>query len=162
MAEPFPNLFSPLKVGTYTLKNRIMNTGHGAQFKTGDGIPTEQYVAYVRERAKGGVGIIVTGHTVPHYDGDHARDVCSYDERITDFYKKFAEATHAYDVPMLAQLGHRGRRPTEAGFLQSRIVSASPVPAPDFLSFPPSSYRTPCPLRRSTRLSGNSERPPIA
>ena len=111
-----------------------MNTGHGAQFKTGDGIPTDQYVAYVRERAKGGAGIIVTGHTVPHYDGDHARDVCNYDERITVFYKKFAEATHAYDVPMLAQLGHRGRRPTEAGYLQNRIVSASAVPAPDFSS----------------------------
>ena len=134
MTETFPSLFSPLKIGSYTLKNRIMNTGHGAQFKTGDGIPTDQYVAYVRERAKGGAGIIVTGHTVPHYDGDHARDVCNYDERITVFYKKFAEATHAYDVPMLAQLGHRGRRPTEAGYLQNRIVSASAVPAPDFSS----------------------------
>ena len=134
MTNAFPSLFRPLKVGTYTLKNRIMNTGHGAQFKSGDGIPTEQYVAYIHERAKGGAGIIVTGHTVPHYDGDHARDICSYDERITEFYKKFAVATHTHDVPILAQLGHRGRRPTEAGFLQSRIVSASAVPAPDFSS----------------------------
>tara|TARA_A100001037_G_scaffold306407_1_gene351265 strand:+ start:1773 stop:3740 length:1968 start_codon:yes stop_codon:yes gene_type:complete len=134
MTAAFPQLFEPITVGSYTLKNRIMNTGHGAQFKSGDGIPTDQYVAYVRERARGGAGIIVTGHTVPHYDGDHARDVCSYDERITEVYKKFADATHAHDVPMLAQLGHRGRRPTEAGFLQNRIVSASAVPAPDFSS----------------------------
>lgn len=27
MSEVFPNLFSPLKVGKYTLKNRIVNTG---------------------------------------------------------------------------------------------------------------------------------------
>ena len=60
MSQPFPHLFSPLKVGTYTLKNRIMNTGHAAHFQTADGLPTERYVDYVAERAKGGAAIIVT------------------------------------------------------------------------------------------------------
>ena len=72
MSESFPHLFSPITVGSYTLKNRIMNTGHAAHFQTGDGLPTERYVDYVRERAKGGVGIVVTSHTVPYYDGDVA------------------------------------------------------------------------------------------
>ena len=40
MSDPFPHLFSPLKVGSYTLANRIMNTGHAAHFQTGDGLPT--------------------------------------------------------------------------------------------------------------------------
>ena len=53
MAGTFPNLFSSLKIGHYTLKNRIMNTGHAAHFQTGDGLPTDRYVDYVRERAKG-------------------------------------------------------------------------------------------------------------
>ena len=56
MAQAFPRLFSPIKVRRYTLRNRIVNTGHAAHFQTGDGLPTERYVAYVRERAKGGVG----------------------------------------------------------------------------------------------------------
>ena len=68
MAESFPHLFSPPRVGKYTLKNRIMNTGHAVHFQTGDGTPTEQYVHHVRERAKVEAGIIVTGHTVPVYD----------------------------------------------------------------------------------------------
>ena len=135
MAEPFPHLFSPLKVGTYTLKNRIMNTGHAAHFQTGAGVPTDRYVDYVRERAKGGVGIIVTGLTVTHYDGEATSSLVNCDESIIDAYSKFAEATHAYDVPMLAQLSHRGRRPTAgAAFLQAPIVAASAVPAPDFSS----------------------------
>ena len=54
MSDAFPHLFSPLKVGKYTLANRIMNTGHAAHFQTGDGLPTQRYVDYVRERAKGG------------------------------------------------------------------------------------------------------------
>ena len=135
MADAFPHLFSPLKVGTYTLKNRIMNTGHAAHFQTGDGVPTDRYVDYVRERAKGGVGIIVTGLTVTHYDGEASSSLVNCDERIMNAYGKFAEATHAYDVPMLAQLGHRGRRPTAgAAFLQAPILAASAVPAPDFSS----------------------------
>ena len=135
MGEPFPHLFSPLKVGTYTLKNRIMNTGHAAHFQTGAGVPTDRYVDYVRERAKGGAGIIVTGLTVTHYDGEATSSLVNCDENIIDAYSKFAEATHAYDVPMLAQLSHRGRRPTAgAAFLQAPIVAASAVPAPDFAS----------------------------
>ena len=133
MAEPFPSLFAPLKVGTYTLKNRIMNTGHAAHFQTGDGIPTDRYVGYVQERAKGGVGIIVTGFTVTRYDGDTALSLANYDERITSVYGKFSEATHAHGVPMLAQLGHRGRRVSDgAAYLQRMIEAPSAVPAPDF------------------------------
>jgi 2,4-dienoyl-CoA reductase-like NADH-dependent reductase (Old Yellow Enzyme family) len=133
MANAFPNLFSPLQVGSYRLKNRIMNTGHAAHFQTGDGLPTERYVDYVAERAKGGVGIIVTGHTVPHYDGDASLSLASYDDRITAVYQRFAEATHAYDVPILAQLGHRGRRIADAGaYLQRPSLAPSAVPAPDF------------------------------
>ncbi len=133
MAEPFPSLFAPLKVGTYTLKNRIMNTGHAAHFQTGDGIPTDRYVDYVRERAKGGVGIIVTGFTVTRHEGDTTLSLANYDERITAVYGKFSEATHAYGVPMLAQLGHRGRRVSDgAAYLQKTIDAPSAIPAPDF------------------------------
>ena len=92
MSNAFPHLFSPLKVGKYTLANRIMNTGHAAHFQTGDGLPTQRYVDYVRERAKGGAGIIVTGHTVVYYDSDAALSLASYDERIIPMYAKMAAA----------------------------------------------------------------------
>ena len=41
VAQAFPRLFSPIKVRRYTLRNRIVNTGHAAHFQTGDGLPTE-------------------------------------------------------------------------------------------------------------------------
>jgi 2,4-dienoyl-CoA reductase-like NADH-dependent reductase (Old Yellow Enzyme family) len=133
MAHSFPQLFSPLRIGNYTLKNRIMNTGHAAHFQTGDGLPTERYVDYVRERAKGGAGIIVTGHTVPHYDGAAALSLANYDDRIVPIYDRFAEAAHAYEVPVLAQLGHRGRRTADAvAYLGRPNKAPSTVPAPDF------------------------------
>jgi 2,4-dienoyl-CoA reductase-like NADH-dependent reductase (Old Yellow Enzyme family)/thioredoxin reductase len=133
MAGAFPNLFSPLRVGSYTLKNRIMNTGHAAHFQSGDGLPDDRYVNYVRERAKGGAAIIVTGHTVPVYDGEASLSLTNYDNRIVPAYQRMAAATHAFDVPLLAQLGHRGRRVMDnVGFIGRDIVSASAVPSPDF------------------------------
>ena len=156
MAEPFPSLFAPLKVGTYTLKNRIMNTGHAAHFQTGDGIPTDRYVDYVRERAKGGVGIIVTGFTVTRYDGDTALSLANYDERITTVYGQFSEATHAHGVPMLAQLGHRGRRVSDGARLSAANDRGTGLRYQHLTSRRRSWSRTLCLPAKSRKLSSPS------
>ena len=133
MSNAFPNLFSPITIGRYTLANRIMNVGHAAHFQTGDGVPTERYVDYVRERARGGAGIIVTGHTVVYQDGDAALSLANYDDRIVPMFAKMAEATHAFDVPLISQMGHRGRRvPSAAGLLDRPTSGPSAIPSPDF------------------------------
>ncbi|MFQ5875018.1 MAG: FAD-dependent oxidoreductase, partial [Dehalococcoidia bacterium] len=135
MSQAFPHLFSPINIGKYTLRNRIVNTGHAAHFQSGDGTPTDRYVDYVRERARGGVGMIGIGHTVVYYDGEVSRSLANYDDRIITKYREFAEAAHQYDVPILAQLGHRGRWVSDAaGFLGRPLLAPSPVPAPDFSS----------------------------
>ena len=156
MSEQFPHLFQPLRVGALTLKNRFMNTGQAAHFQTGDGIPTEKYVHYVRERAKGGAGIIVTGHTVTHFDGDVALSLASYDDRIVKVYQRMAGATHEFDVPLLAQLGHRGRRVADsAGFLGRPMMAPSAVPAPDFSApiFVPHEMSTDVPRAATAELA---------
>ena len=132
MSHPYPHLFSPIQFGSYTIKNRIMNTGHAAHFQTGDGLPTGRYVDYLRERAKGGVGIIVTGHTVPHPDGDAALSFANFDQRIVPIYRRLSDATHEFEVPLLAQLGHRGRRVSDASAFLGRAMKApSAIPPPD-------------------------------
>jgi 2,4-dienoyl-CoA reductase-like NADH-dependent reductase (Old Yellow Enzyme family) len=150
MTDAFPNLFSPLRVGNYILKNRIMNTGHAAHFQTGDGTPTERYVHYAGERAKGGAAIIVTGHTVPIYDGEVSLSLTNFDDRVVPVLSRMAAATHTHDVPLLAQLGHRGRRVADsAAFLQRTIVAPSAVPSPDFWCCPSAaSYPQPRPRVR--------------
>lgn len=130
MTDNFPNLFSPITIGKHTLKNRIMNTAHGARFQTSSGVPTERYVDYVRERAKGGCGSIVTGFTVPGRDGDPTRSLANFDDTVVPVYQRMSAATHEYDVPLLVQLGHRGRR--VSGYLGRPMNAPSAVPAPDF------------------------------
>ena len=77
MPDSFPHRFSPIAIGSYTLKNRITNTAHAAHFQTGDGLPTQRCVGCVGERARGGIGIAVTGRTEPHCDADAALSLAS-------------------------------------------------------------------------------------
>jgi 2,4-dienoyl-CoA reductase-like NADH-dependent reductase (Old Yellow Enzyme family) len=131
----FPRLFSPLRIGRYTLRNRIVNAGHAAHFQTGDGLPTARYVEYVRERVRGGVGLVIIGHTVPHHDGDVSLALTNYDDRVIPWYRAFADAAHEHDVPILVQLGHRGRWAVDgAGFLGRPLMAPSAVPPPIFSS----------------------------
>ena len=78
------------------------------------------------------MGIIVTGHTVPHADGDVALSFANFDERIVPMYQRLSYATHEFDVPLLAQLGHRGRRVSDASTFLGRVMKApSAIALPD-------------------------------
>ena len=53
----FPLLFSPLRIGPALVKNRIVSTSHDAHFGAG-GHPTDRYLRYHVEKAKGGAGLV--------------------------------------------------------------------------------------------------------
>ena len=49
----FPRLFTPLRVGSITLRNRIISSGHDTVMAV-DGLVTERLIAYQVARAAGG------------------------------------------------------------------------------------------------------------
>ena len=57
----FDILFSPIKIGSLEIKNRIVM--NAAEFSLGqiNGCPTERLMDYYEERAKGEVGLIIPG-----------------------------------------------------------------------------------------------------
>ena len=65
MTNPYPNLLSPLDLGFTTLHNRVvMGSMHtGLEDRAGD---TDRLAAYFAERARGGVGLIITGGYAPN------------------------------------------------------------------------------------------------
>jgi len=67
MNEPSRSLFDPLALGHVTLKNRVLM----GSMHTGleDGKDLHELAAYFRERAEGGVGLIVTGGFAPNRVG---------------------------------------------------------------------------------------------
>ncbi len=66
-ASPYPHLLQPLDLGHTTLKNRVLM----GSMHTGleEGRDLTRLAAYFRERAEGGVGLIVTGGFAPNIAG---------------------------------------------------------------------------------------------
>ncbi len=104
-------LFTPIKLRNKELKNRLSKTASGESCATADGFVTDDYVAWYRKFAKGGLGLIHSGAVYTLESGK----VVAYqpgldsDDKILGF-KKTAEEVHKYDCLFLAQLNHPGRQ----------------------------------------------------
>ncbi|MFC5477592.1 FAD-dependent oxidoreductase [Massilia suwonensis] len=121
----YPHLLAPLDLGFTTLKNRVimgsMHTGLEDRFYN-----YGKLAAFYRERAAGGVGLIVTGGISPNRQGwllplggtlNFIGDVLNH-RRVT-------RAVHEEGGKILMQILHAGRY----GY-QPFVVSASPVKSP--------------------------------
>src|SRR6478672_5889804 len=66
--SPYPHLLAPLDLGFTTLRNRVlMGSMHTGLEEAADGYA--RMAAFYAERARGGVGLIVTGGIAPNFAG---------------------------------------------------------------------------------------------
>jgi len=109
-ADPrFTRLFSPLRVGSITLRNRIFSSGHDTVMAH-EGSVTDQLIAYHEARAAGGVGLIVVQAAAVHPSADYtAHALAIYDDAVVPGFRRLADAVHAHGVPIIGQLFHGGR-----------------------------------------------------
>ena len=56
----FEHLLSPVSVGSMELRNRMVMAPMGVEIVGDDGFANDQIIAYYEERARGGVGLIIT------------------------------------------------------------------------------------------------------
>jgi len=121
----FETLLSPLKVGKTTLKNRVMmGSMHTGLEELPDG--SSRLASFYAERARGGVGLIVTGGYSPNAAGrvfDEGADLVSEDQ--LEFHIPIVNAVHKYNSKIILQILHTGRY----GLLDS-CVAPSPITAP--------------------------------
>ena len=125
MTAHFPHLLAPLDLGFTTLRNRVimgsMHTGLEDRF-----YHYGKLAAFYRERARGGVGLIVTGGISPNREGwllpfggtlNFAGDVFNH--------RKVTRAVHEEGGKIVMQILHAGRY----GY-QPLVVSASAKKSP--------------------------------
>ena len=102
-------LFSPIKLGTLSLRNRIVMAPMATGFGTYAGQVTDRLIRYYAERAKGGVGLIVTeGNAVAAEGRSGINRLGLYDDNQIAGHKKLTESLHALGTPVSAQLHHAG------------------------------------------------------
>ncbi len=123
--RPFPHLLSPLDLGFTQLRNRVlMGSMHTGLEEEKSGF--EKLAAFYEARAKGGVGLIVTGGISPNFRGR----VSPFGGELSKWWhvkkhKAVTAAVHKYPTKICLQLLHTGRY----GF-HPFSVSASKIKSP--------------------------------
>lgn len=64
MTRKYPNLFSPMKIGSLTLKNRIISAPMTFPILTSDGCLTPEAAAFYELRAKGGAAVVTVSELI--------------------------------------------------------------------------------------------------
>lgn len=126
----FKTLFSPFRIGTLELRNRIVMPPMATNFAGEDGSVNDRHIAYYVKRAKGGVGYITFEHTGVLKQGRAFPNMAliDSDQHIPPF-KKLVEAVHKEGGKIVIQINHAGRQ-TSASITGSPIVAPSAIPCP--------------------------------
>ena len=103
-SSTYPHLFSELKVGTRTLRNRIALPATLTNFGAGNRI-TDRWVDFLAERARGGCGLVVTEIIAVDPEAlAHGAIVTWYDDANDAGFGRVADEVHAAGSCILGQL----------------------------------------------------------
>lgn len=103
------NLFTELKIGSMTLKNRTFMAPMSLGYVNPDGVPGEEQQAYWLARAKGGVGCIITDATTVDPNTPYlGHTLCFQDESSIARYREFTDKIHSYGAKIIPQITHPG------------------------------------------------------
>ena len=109
MNSRFPNMFTPIQIGTVTVPNRFVVPPMGNNFANPDGSMSDRSAAYYEARAKGGFGLITLESTVVYKEAKGGpRKPCLFDDAVIPSFKAVADRCHAYGAKVSIQLQHAG------------------------------------------------------
>lgn len=123
-------LFSPIKIGSTTIKNRFVMPAMGTSLGSYKGDVTNELIAYYRERARGEVGLLITESLSVHPSGRTSGFMLNLEEdRYVEGIKRLVSEVHHHGAKIFLQLNHGGRQ-TSSRITGMPIVAPSPIPCP--------------------------------
>ncbi len=124
-ADAYPNLFRPIDLGPFTVPNRVvMGSMHTGLEDDPRGVPA--LARYFAERARNGVGLIITGGISPNEEGQlsmHPSRMAAAADAAA--HRPIPQAVHAEGGRICLQLLHAGRYG-----MHPNIVAPSALRAP--------------------------------
>jgi len=140
MATQFRHLFSPIKLGSMTVRNRIVVPGHFPALRDPDTLPGDRLIAYWESKARGGAGMLCTGiwgvhpsSPTPaqagyefHRDQTSPLQIPEGMEKL----KRAADAIKRHGTCFLVQLWHGGRNAYGTLHYGDQLWAPSAVRAP--------------------------------
>ena len=124
----FKAMFTPIKIGSMTVPNRFVVSPMCNNFANTDGSLSDTSLAYYRERAVGGFGLITIEATVVDKrakGGIHK--ACLFEDSAIESFKRVIDACHQAGAKVSIQLQHAGPEGNaEAAGYALRAASAIP------------------------------------
>lgn len=129
-------LLRPVRIGGMPLKNRVvmpaMGTGYGGE----RGEVTERLLAYLKRRAEGGTGLVITEVCAVHPHGrGFPRELGIYDDSFLRGLEYLARTVKEAGAAVAAQLHHAGRE-TLPQVIGAEPVAPSPIPSRALMAKP--------------------------
>ncbi len=131
----FPYLFSPIKINTMELKNRIVMTAMHLGY-TPKGEVTDCLIDFYTTRARGGVGLIIAGGCSIDEYGSMSSMIGIHDDRYVPGLKRLTKAVQAGGSKIVAQLYQAGRythsamiggrKPFSSSAVRSKLTGETP------------------------------------
>ncbi len=103
----FPKLFSPIKIGTLELPNRIVYSPCGSTTASEEGYVTDRMLDLYHSYASGGAALVCVEDT--HVNLIGGRPPFIYDDSFIPGFSNLAEAIHKGGAKAALHLGHLGR-----------------------------------------------------
>jgi 2,4-dienoyl-CoA reductase-like NADH-dependent reductase (Old Yellow Enzyme family)/thioredoxin reductase len=125
----FMLLQQPGMIGNLRMKNRVVMAPMGTNYSTTDGLSTHRDRAYYAERAKGGVGMIMTeAMVVTEMARPHTNSLCIYHDRFIPGLASLVEGIKEHDCHVFGQINHRG------ALLRRHVLNMEPVGPSDWFN----------------------------
>jgi 2,4-dienoyl-CoA reductase-like NADH-dependent reductase (Old Yellow Enzyme family) len=102
-------LFTPTKIGKLSLSNRIVRSATAERLADTNGYPLPALKQLYSDLARGGVGLIITGHMYIHPSGKaHPEMTGIYSDDLIPSLSELAQAAHQGSSKIVVQINHGG------------------------------------------------------
>lgn len=107
----YDHLLSPISIGPMTLRNRMVMAPMGVEIVDDDGMANEGIIAYYEERARGGVGLIVTEVCAMAYPlgANSVHQLGLSNDSFIEPLRRLTDRVHAHGAKIAIQLVHHGK-----------------------------------------------------
>ncbi len=129
----YKHVFTPLKVGGTTLKNRIEFAPMVCDFTDSHGEATQRYIDFVEMQAEAGVALIHLGATPVNWDTapDYPSEIDVTSDLKMNHLKLMAEAAHTHNAKLSCELVHAGRGVSADLIKAEWGIAPTAMPLPD-------------------------------
>lgn len=129
-------LFTPIRIGGIEVRNRMVMSPMSTNLGTDEGFVTPALIQYFEARARGGVGLIVTGDVSIDPRGRYQRGTLGlFDDQFIPGWEELVQRVHRHGAKIAPQLIHPSFN-AHSSLTGVQPVAASPIASRRFREIP--------------------------